>query len=86
MRIAGGGSGDSEGGVGGGGVCYKNNMRLKRQRLGLKVIHSASKVAFQEVSFTRHAEHSLLYKTVLLCESPFPKFGYILKHTVALSS
>lgn len=60
------------GGWDGEGVCYKNNMRLKRQRLVLKVIHSASKVAFQEVSFTRHAEHSLLYKTVLLCDSPFP--------------
>lgn len=50
----------------GGGVCYKTNMRLKRQRrLDLKVIHSASKVAFQDVSFVRHAEHSLSYKPVL---------------------
>lgn len=60
------------GGRRGGGVCYKTNMRLKRQRLVLKVIHSASNVAFQEVSFVRHAEHSLSYKLVLLCDSPFP--------------
>lgn len=48
--MAGGGIG---GGWGGGGVCYKTNMRLKRQRLVVKVIHSASKVAFQDVSFVK---------------------------------
>lgn len=70
VRVAGGGIGGGGGG-GGEGVCYKTNMRLKRQRLVLKVIHSLSKVAFQDISFVRHAEHSLQYKPVLSCDSPF---------------